>query len=200
MITLRRRYMGNDKGITPIAYIQSTNTQWIDTGIDALDVYGWEVNFMRPVAGNEGNVLYANGFSATLYSNGGFNTVVHGVNNGYTGNGLNQAMVEYTLFSNDDMTTLYAGKVGNGGVSKNYTAPVGTSSGNIFLFRNGNSVSPLIITKVVFKDANNQPIFHAIPVKTRFGEGCMYDLVSRRLLRNMGSGAFILGPDVLGGV
>ncbi len=199
---------------TPIEYLESTGTQYIDTGINFL--YGDEFYFeYMPMASySTENKGYGAGSDLSRIITGGGRR-----------NGSNVCMyVSYTnlcytptlpydstlgrryienwtiksgLFSSvltdvDDGVTYTLSK---GGISVYYA-----SGNSVYLWREHLSQysfpSKLRIYRVWLKRANNTLVRDFIPVLDPDGVPCMYDRVSETFFYNSGTGDFIAGPVI----
>jgi hypothetical protein len=172
---------------TPIEYLESTGTQWIDTGIvpsATIDIVG---NYC-----NNGTTGYF-GYWGTY---GGGYTLEHQNNAVIT----NVGQINYTLGNNfADITftgsTLYVngsqvGTVERGTGSTSHTIP-------IFCLKINGTTAWLSSMKLSsFKIYDGSVVVRDfIPV--RVGQtGYLYDRVSKTLFSNRGTGDFVLGPDL----
>lgn len=188
-----------------VAYLESTGTQWIDTGIVPTNSHGFSIS------------CALNGVSATSYNSRAigvhqvnvrwlFSLQISGGNNTFFG--WNTAMsnlggysnlqtVEASLnFMNDRKAIL------DGSVKASDLGNLGAFSRTAYLFANNRDASGEMFLGRIFscKISNvGDVVRDFIPVRftNTLGqsEGAMYDRVSGQLFRNAGTGAFVIGPD-----
>lgn len=208
-----------------IEYIESSGTQYIDTGIIINGPYKVEIEFETPTAqtsgysklmgvGNEQNAAYQYCILETD------NTTLNKIrcsNRDYQNAQsisitLGSSSIHDIIIQNTDSSTIsviYNGESA-GTVSNTSVTYSKASTGSLYLFtinnildRNGNVVSNNYPTNfTTFKlhsfkfYSGEQLIRDMIPV--RIGQiGYLYDKVSGQLFGNSGSGSFILGPDIV---
>lgn len=184
-----------------VEYLESTGTQWIDTGVVYQNNYNIDCNFACSVTGTASRFIfgvYGSGFNrqvaASTYSNwstasAGLYLYKGSLHTGVANNAVNNVRLRgmqwnyngtdydspWTFNATEGLTMyLFAG---------NY---VGTASyfftGRIYSFK--------------IWDANGVLVRDYIPV--RVGTvGYLYDRVSGQLYGNAGTGAFIVGPDIV---
>lgn len=184
-------------GYQELKYIESTGTQWIDTGIPPFD--GIIANFMAYIPHSIA--------SRTLFGTGG--------DNGWGAYmGTNVLWDNYNDDSPISISTDYTGRITivKNGRNSTFTTSGGTISyahGNtypqdsrtIFLFRkNGSSRSYGIFRLFLFSlsDQNGNFLWLGAPCR-RISDGAigMYDLVSQSFFGNSGTGEFIAGIPVI---
>ena len=184
----------NDPGYQQLEYIESTGTQWIDTGIDSSDNSRWEIVAQRtPGSATDTRLLIA----ATT---GGGDYVAS------TGNGWNFLSDKYIAGNADVKTSLVCERQTT--TSKLYVDGVQTStavnnapSTRITLFGQvtNNVFSYAFIGKVYSAKLydNNTLVRNFHPVR-RLSDSAlgMYDTVSKTFFANAGSGTFTAGPNV----
>lgn len=178
-----------------IAFLESSGTEWIDTGVSATGATNSEFQFKMSVAGFAFGARTA--WNASAYSLN-FATGNYAFNYGNNG-------VVATLTTNIPVdTNWHTAKIQSGGALSldEWTSTAGTYSfttnGSLILFgtRQGSSLN---LTASGFKYCkiwqSSTLVRDYIPV--RVGQvGYLYDRVTRRLFGNAGTGAFTLGPDV----
>ena len=184
--------IGPDKGNTlydaKVEYIQSTGTQWIDTGIvegGTVNIYGMYANKGSGSAGFWG--IY-NGSTYLEQQHNGF---YYSGNTGLTYNmpsSLTKIEVRGTdVYVNDSKK----GTITRGTHTTSYTIP-------LFCLKNasGNTIWLSQMQLAYFKIIKNDVLVRDfIPV--RVGQvGYLYDNISNTLFGNQGTGSFTLGPDV----
>lgn len=176
MINRRRVYGGKKLPYdAEIEYLQSTGTQWIDTGYRSNNVDSFEIiivtNGTFGYMGSDGNIQVDLRVSKEL----GKRTmmVTHSKNTGP------KTYVNGSLAKSDDFHTY------NGYIIALFA--LGTSSSAVGFYTSAAVYSAQLII-------NNTLVRDFIPV--RVGQvGYMYDKVSKQLFGNAGTGEFILGPD-----
>lgn len=199
MIAARQIFLGRGGAKLPydaeVAWLESTGTQWIDTGwlfqkdirivlqIRYLDTtYGWGRNAgaYEVLWSNKGAFYFGYGRSIVPRSNG----------------------VDYVLDLDFTAGAMVAKVNGDIVRSTTGTQPTLTRIGlfSVFSF---DGTTPSSITKcrhggiTIYKD--DVAVLDFVPVRftNELGqsEGAMYDRVSEQLFRNQGTGAFVLGPD-----
>ena len=201
---------------TPIEYLESTGTQWIDTGYIPDDSTNFDIGYMytEGVATGVGQVLFGSreetsgspGFLLSSFSPNA-SAVLNSASvprNGYVrlGDGYNQAT--YSLAQSAYVfNTLKCDSYG-------YVFLNGNSVYNVPLTRNTPPRISLYMfalhTNTDIKDYakgriyylklydNNTLVRHFIPVLDPTGTPCMYDNVTGQFFYNQGTGQFIAGP------
>lgn len=200
----RRRVMGKESPYdAKIEYLESTGTQWIDTGVIVSTPYSINGKFLAA-----GEQLPNNAY---IFFGAGIDYRSSNIEC-YTGIKLNQLSVlhgsvkEFSfLYNTVPFTVHYKNKdftVTNGEdtyqylfinapFTTPYTMAVLASHRNRILFNRNHSRCYWF----EIKDDNDITLVDLIPV--RIGTtGYMYDKVSKQLFGNSGTGEFILGPDV----
>ena len=186
---------------TTIAYLESTGTQYIDTGVKLSDYKNnliFEADFQivsldigtQILAGvtsgeNRYYVLTVgnNKFTSTVSSNNTSTTMTNADNN------------RHTFISNTNTATAFLD-----GVSYNYTNANASSPYNITLFakndegRKVDRFSTAKIYRVSMKTADNVLIRDFVPALDENSTPCLYDRVERKFYYNQGTGGFIAGP------
>ena len=194
----RRRYMGG-KALpydAEVEYLESTGTQWINTGINCNSKYILEVE-AQGAKGSEGilgarksgeksahTLVYPNDGGAIRYSSGGQNNNIF----------VDVNISLYNIYK-ADYNKLY---INNAlvGISSSSIAFTLNIPYYLFAINTNGSVSNLGAKKIKMCRIwdGDSLLLDLIPV--RKGQvGYMYDKVSRQLLGNQGTGDFILGPD-----
>lgn len=175
-----------------VEYLESTGTQWIDTGVRLKysDVVNCEVML------NDNRSIFG-------YLDSGQNFCVT-----TSGSIIYAYYVDYTRFGSKQITTgsIFNIELGNGSfyyngnlLGKKTYADETLLNGACYLFgRNASgSIDDALLGRIYSFSItrNNAKILDFIPV--RVGTvGYMYDRVTRKLFGNSGTGAFVLGPDV----
>lgn len=215
-LLLRRRMLmqagGSPTPPTPpipyqrVEYLESTRTQYIDTGIIPDSEYTIECEFMLggTLSGRNSHVIFGCGigwndtnielYTAWLYAN---KLSVH-----YDGEqdvGNYTADVFYKIVQNKGDIIIY-----NNDNSINATANFGTKTFTcpytMILFGSQRasaffSSQPVAIKRFKMIDGNDNIVCDYYPVRVGT-TGYMYDTVSGNLFGNAGTGDFIIGPDI----
>ncbi len=193
-------------GYTELEYIQSTGTQWIDTGIKGNMSYKYEIDFQQIDSSQYRNW---GAFNQQSYS-GGPNmsfTYTSGFSVRWTvsGNEVQQVDKISAINANRHKIIIDNGNVTWDGVSK------GRSTGhqdnyqlnyNLFLGTiNPGGTTPTTNAKSKYYsykvwNTDGNLIQNFIPAKNSSGVVGMYDTVSGNFFTNAGTGSFIAGPVV----
>lgn len=189
-------------GLTAVEYLESTGTQYIDTGILSQDGVTAYIEVLR--ATRSANECYLGGFEDT--SSRTWLTYSF-ANTWYIGYGNKQRPTPYDAPSNTVTsieTDLSSGKISwliNGEYAYNITySNLGFRSlVNIFMFAmstangaNYYAIGRIYCCKIFY---GGELVRDFIPVR-KHGIGYMYDNVTGELFGNQGTGEFIIGPDV----
>ena len=185
-----------------VEYLESTGTQWIDTGVtmtnDLFDSAETTITVLPTVQPSGTHNFFGDG---TAWNNG--YTFGHRLN--YTlqaSNGFNatQGPIKFSSTLPKTLTVNKNGFAIDSEVASFNGSSLKNTSGTLLLFgcrRNGVffTTTPfsgrIYLAKMVSKGVS---IFDFIPV--RVGDvGYMYDRVSGQLFGNQGTGEFIIGPD-----
>jgi len=190
-----------------VEYIESTGTQWIDTGLPARE------GLLVECVGN----IISWGENARLFGcvTGGRGREF-GVSTGrttdtqvYLGSAMSGCYTSSVPIGQSghtfDLDSTAGSKVFriDGNVISMWSTSLGVSLANVFLFANAANSSYASVSRVssfLAKDATTGQMLVDL-VSVRFtneqgvSEGAMYDRVSGQLFRNAGTGAFTIGPD-----
>ena len=189
-------------GYTELEYIQSTGTQYIDTGIIpngstkvemvAQANYSSDLRFFGAVAGSETPLYFAAGYSVSGKWNNMYNSTNNVVSNDVTGflaDKLEHKIVKDNVLSVD-------GNVLNTISVASFELPV-----SMYLFTVNDNENPGVLRPMLIKYAkiwnNNTLVRDFVPAKNSSGVIGMYDTVSGNFFTNAGSGTFIAGPVVV---
>lgn len=195
------------EGMVAVEYLQSSQTQWIDTGLPGnmqrltIDLKIYPVTWRR-YGGMVGNFV-ANAANAVRlgFADSDNSKVIMGANcKGGQSTGSDGLYVIYVPNLKEHWHDVHfdidASRVRIDDVATT-SSSVGTdNSTTIRLFNGGsgsNGSSVRISSFVAYQ--NGVKIRHLIPVRYD-NVGCMYDLVSREVFYNKGTGTFIIGPDL----
>lgn len=183
-----------------IEYLESTGTQYIDTGIVPTNQTGFYVSVFTAPTGTLNNRLIGcyDGTTRFLFacSPKSSNNTFFGWNEalGPYGNLVNVAVTASLNFLNDRKAVL------NGETKSSELGTLGALTSTIFLFghnSNGSAFTSQLFSGRVYTakiSEGSNLIRDFIPV--RLGTtGYLYDKVSGQLFGNSGTGEFVLGPD-----
>jgi len=192
-----------------VEYLESTGTQWIDTGTTLKSYSQIDCDFIGLGLSNKAVFGCSNG---SAYNSGAielfwlesavrtrFEVVAPASNSASQILAFSPSYSVGTLYSvryNKDVFSLN----GDSGTSNWYSDYVGTRNLYIFATNRGSASYNSDCKMFLFKiSANGTLVRDFIPVRftNELGqsEGAMYDKVSGRLFRNQGTGAFTYGPD-----
>lgn len=209
-VVAARQSMHNTTDDSPydaeVDYLESTGTQWIDTGVVATfenETSAWIDVILTSLRGASSgtlaltgaNTAYNNGFSISHDSyriRGSYGTLTTSEYSPSVGTRFQVAVSKYEIVVNG---TSYVISPSNSGFL----------AGSVILFglRRGANVQAITLASCKIYGARfsqaGSLIRDFIPVRftNELGqsEGAMYDRVSSELFRNMGSGEFLIGPD-----
>lgn len=205
-IGARESMGGNGKEKLPydsvVEYIQTQGKQWIDTE--------YAPNSVMPVFELVGMCPYNTSFYMGMRNSiDAFWIGVRNLNNSYgslfcrinsnTSEGKNSSYYYATNF--------FVRSTGTSLISNNLTIPIpdvdlSRNTQNLLIFSNGDSNSSRGVKVKSFQMwEDNILVRDMIPVRflnsSGLDEGAMYDRVSGKLLKNQGTGTFVVGPDVV---
>lgn len=201
-------YYNADK-IIPIEYLESSGTQYIDTGVVVSNLYDFEIQFSLPYiqttaqGSNMGTIFGSRkSWNSQVYHLTTYNKNTSAVGHfAYNTQGWNNGNTPVANITANAILTIK--KVGNAFYSANNTKtnlPTGSFTGYgslcIFALKENNNVQEFSRSLRIhsFKLYNNNTLVHDyIPVKKN-GIGYLYDKVTNELLGNLGTGEFICGP------
>ena len=184
-----------------VEYLESTGTQWIDTGVVFSSNSGWDVTFM-PLQNPNLNlwVMGTQNTSGVVYGiritsskelqaqYGPTKIIVAGSNVG----------VRCICVLNSTSLTLNDSSVIRSGGPGDFTQTI-----VLFAWRwRGGSVAGLSYCRIYAAKLYDNQVFVRDFIPVRFTnennqtEGALYDKVSQQLFRNAGTGSFIIGPDL----
>jgi len=184
-----------------VEYLESTGTQWIDSGVAVSNTTGMEVEAQKTVANNSDS--FACGIrKASRY----FNVDVNHYNNNtngilYVGFGNSQHKQVSRVHLSKFKVAVNANnsrKIMFNDTTESWNLPSDISvDGNIYVFASLGAASNRWKGRIYYLKIydNTTLVRDFIPV--RVGNiGYMYDRVSKQLFANKGTGNFILGQDV----
>lgn len=187
--------------VVPVEYIESHGTEYIDTGLKGRDGYDFEYRF-RPIGplplgiGGEYEsnqscyigLVRSNGNLAYNYSNPNVIVEVQSLTLGTDYN------VKAHLYSGEQYFEVNGVRGGVGSRTGTFT-----SSYNLYLFaiNSANQPTSLGVMRLYNFTAhlNTTPTRSFLPVRVGT-EGAMMDVLTRRVYRNAGTGAFTYGNDL----
>lgn len=191
------------QGYARLAYIESTGTQWIDTGwkptsnmVTYIEYSHTESTIDTPLYGVRDSDM-SNSYTCWShpeeYSLGCILTIIHG--------GTKTSVT--TTFHIEDKITLLSNKnsVKANGVSKTRTAGGSTQANNLVLMglRNGTNIdSRKFVGKIYFARFwdGDTLVRDFVPVQKSDGTIGFLDLVNNTFYGNSGTGTFIAGPEI----
>jgi hypothetical protein len=204
-----------------VEYLESTGTQWIDTGYKSTPYSRWEVDFksnkllgkvFQSIIGGQDNTSFNRLSGIIVSDNTQFRVVVttaYNLQNGILNGIFFDANIDFYNVYDSQIRHLYGIDVKN---RKSYVdnKEITGSDGNCFtnynvalLARNSSGTISNFASGLLygFKHwENDELVQHFIPVRftneNGETEGAMYDRVSGQLFRNAGTGAFVLGSDL----
>lgn len=191
--------------VVPVEYIESHGTEWIDTGLLGHDGYDFEYSFrpLNPLPCGIGGeyesdrscyigIVRSNGNLAYNYSNPNVIVEVQSLTLGTDYN------IKAHLYSGEQYFEVNGVR---GGVGSR--TGVFTSSYNLYLFAINSDNQPAILGVMrlynLTAHLNTIPTRSFRPVRVGSGstwEGAMMDVLTRRIYRNAGTGAFTYGNDL----
>jgi len=197
-----------------VEYLESTGTQWIDTGI-SMDIYpsiGFRIGLNPLVSVNKNPAT--DGFCGfSNYGSRWFGVNFMSLNSrglqiglGNTAyNSSNMAIKDYEVLVSSELGVLLDGM----DTGYTYSHGIGGRKGTTFYVfaicardsSNINHISPRQCRIYSLTIYNGEDVLQDfIPVRFMneqgISEGAMYDRISGELFRNQGTGAFIIGPDI----
>ena len=184
-----------------VEYLESTGTQWIDTGIIALADDSYDLDFWMDNLNNS-QTLFGAANDTARYA-----TVWVTIGGAIRFGGAGIVSFDYKVWKIGDWNSLhssYSTTILNG-VSKVNSFPYPfkdtSSTQNILLFKANGMPQSIITIRInnLHWYRNGVLVRDMIPVRFTneqgVSEGAMYDRVSGQLFRNAGTGAFTIGPD-----
>lgn len=188
-----------------VEYIESTGTQWIDTGVCLSRHSDFDMFYKNKSSGTTGNVGFgyynANGltFEEQAWSTGNILIFGTGANDGYGfpvgfyNHGIHHLELKgNTLFVDD---AEYGHYERTPSTASPFSLLIGAWRETNGIIRSGNR--GIVLGKISFS-TDNQLLFHGVPCYKKLdGTVGMYDTVAKCFLSNQGSGVLIKGADVL---
>lgn len=199
----KEMYVGVSETYTPVEYIESTGVQYIDTGIDALDILQ---NFKLVEEAQYSTASTRQQFGVVNYVSGTSSENLYLVpisiyeNNFFVQMKSSEGAIVTSADTN--LHTFITDNV-NGKASVDSTevsfavSTTSTTHRNIFLFaRNLNGTADLFCNKKVYSTKiynGNTLIRDFIPVLDENNIACLFDKVENKFYYNKGTGSFIAG-------
>ena len=183
-----------------LTYIQSTGTQYIDTGIKADSDYEIRLVFTTPSTLVNGSLFGNQSSDILLYLQSGKIDVYNNNNKKATINTVLTANTTYTIILNVTGTTATI----SGDLSGTFSSITRTGTYNILLGANHNASGNITdfgqfkyTNARIFKDGTK--VFDATSEKRSSDDALgMFDSVSRTFKTNAGTGVFIAGEEIPG--
>ena len=198
---------------TRLAYIESSGTQYIDTGVKPAFLNA--VDFTADIGENVGsqadifgafdgtNTAYFRYYqNATVGKFGWFGSAVNFTCADYLGNSIpfRVRFQEYNTGTDRASVKIYKDDTSFASSTIVGTGESTVSAVNLYLFaRNNNGTASQFATYklrefIIHTDSTcTSKIIHLVPVLDPNGVACLYDIVNKQYLRNGGSGNFIAG-------
>lgn len=183
---------GLPSGYTQLEYIQSSGTQYVDTGAKPDQTYTLEVQFQTAQTSAGGIAV-----SDENWQSNGFGIWCNAVAFG------NQTSQDVTLYGADpiEVTLNRGGLVVNGERVWTPTAATFMAAANMTicaLNRNG-SIAEKLTGKIYYVRllSNGQAVRDFVPCKNASGAVGLYDTVEGQFYANAGTGTFTAGPEVV---
>ena len=195
-------------GLVAVEYIESSGTQYIDTGIPLYSTMWIEIDFQISSWVNNAVVCGSNvsgstskgQYSIGMFSYSGHNYITSNYN-AFTGALSDVSPEDRLTVGKHENITYYNGTSYERPKVETYYA-----GGNCFLFWGGGYHSTPFTNKsrikiYAFTLYDGGIICRCQPVRflneNEEWEGAMYDFVSKQLFRNSGTGSFTFGPDAI---
>ena len=184
-----------------VEYLESTRTQWIDTGVEPTQELAFNCSFA--FEGITPEFGYGNVFGSR-YAARKMEYQLTGYDNGSIGIGTRNSNLGFYSGVKHTVSFDGANTVNINGVSRSITTSTcAPTTGSIVLFgiRQNGSVQQLSKAKIYALKftINSTTLRDFIPVRFTnedgASEGAMFDKASGQLFRNSGTGALVIGPD-----
>lgn len=192
------------RDIIPVEYLESSGTQWIDTGINANSNLTVQASFtMQNLAASNYGFLFGSRPAkqsktyAVVFTTKSIGYLVG--DGAFSYAGYSSLNVKHTVEIRNDGMLYSDGSLINQvyrGVVTSNTLPLylfGVNTNGVF-----DNTQPFIgrVYNTQIYD-NNELVRDFIPAKDENGVGFMFDKVSHTIYDNAGSGAFITGPETI---
>lgn len=179
---------------TQLQYIESTGTQWIDTGFISNQDSGYEIKFMASEGMTGACGIYGARTSATANS---FLLAAWKDNNALFTDYNSYVSGRIRIKYDNDIHIFKANKNeiimdGNKSITNNYTSFTSGKSSYIFKVNGGLSASKVKVYYLKVYD-NNELVRDFIPILDEDDNPCLYDKVEGKYYYNQGTGEFLYG-------
>ena len=181
-----------------VEYLESTGTQWIDTGIPADSIYAFSFEFAIPTGATQsawGSVLSGRLDNFTLGIASSNQLYIR-----YRGTDVpNRPQYAYDTWNTFSLSQEGVLQLLNH--QSQQIQPISTFADTLVICNNSYLNRPTSIKFRFLKcyDEDGVALIDMIPIRFTneqgVSEGAMYDRVSGQLFRNQGTGAFLIGPD-----
>lgn len=183
---------GLPSGYTQLEYIQSSGTQYVDTGVKPDQTYTLEIRYQTAQTSAGGIAV-----SDQNWQSNGFGIWCNAVAFG------NQTSQDVTLYGADPIEAVLSqsGLVVNGEQVWTPTAATFMAAANMTicaLNRNG-SIAEKLTGKIYYVRllSNGQAVRDFVPCKNASGAVGLYDTVEGQFYANAGTGSFTAGPEII---
>jgi len=201
MINRRRVYGGKKLPYdAEIEYLESTGTQWIDTGITLISNMRMSVTYQIVKFRDNTVLVGSNNSKSNMYSIGMFEWQgnYHCTTNysKTTSHGILKALDHFVTVEKKENKTFSGGTT----IVEDTIQNTFTLGKCLLFYASGIHEQPFVNPALVriaafsLKDNSDNLLCDLIPVRVG-STGYMYDKVSKQLFGNAGTGKFILGPD-----
>ena len=194
---LKKGYVGVPASYTPVEYIESSGTQWIDTGVNALN-NELELRFQYT---DLSSTTYVSGSSdgtnrfGLIANRPANNDICYGdKSNNYYTLGTADTNEHTVVYNNSSNQVVYDGVVK--GTLPNLTTQVARPLG-LFALSGSNGGATYAHTRIMYckvtDKSTNTLIRNFIPVIDQDNVACMYEQVEGKFYYNKGTGTFTAG-------
>jgi len=199
--TIEKTEVQPDLGYTPVEYIESSGTQWIDTGFAPNQDSGFVIDADILDSNKSGTFHISTMNDASTY-------YALRINEGFTGFQIRYASEELKTATHKG--NLYGRHIfsrskntfnidGQNPVISTYAAFQQSKTLPLFCFKNASGVVSNFTNMRLYSCKiydNDVLIRDYIPVKDPSGVACLYDKVSKSFYRNAGTGEFTAGAEI----
>ena len=200
-----RHQSGLPLGYTLLEYIESTGTQYIDTGYFFTDVATETVttDFMRTSASSTGSLIYGfrdsykvNGYGIQVSNNGSTYMQYGTIDSGLGSTPTASMNTRYTITQTGPKYVFLGASYTSTGETPTQNYPL-----TVFAINNGGAPTASNMTMMrlygmTIKDANNVVKMNLVPVKRSDNVLGVFDTVSGQFFTNAGTGDFTAGSAV----
>lgn len=188
--------------IKPVEYLESSGTQYIDTGYKPTNTTGHYMIMSYNTVNNSvpfGTMVSGNGVVGPYYASTSSNT------GWWTRWGSTEPYASFTVTANTKYSVYInynndrVSRVDNTILSNNLPSFTEGAYGNLTLFRRNYSAAYAYFTGKIYcyqmTDGTNL-VRDMIPVKDENGVGYMFDKITHTLFANAGTGSFVVGSEL----